>query len=122
MSESSNSNRVSVLPESGFVANQLGVAADLAQPGQGGEHVNLALVKPFLGHGFHDLLAAAAQFGQVKLALFLAQLAIAPLFDPFGQIFGDMFFEAPQQQRPQFGGKPPASDALGDSAFSPRGS
>ena len=45
----------------------------------------LPLIAAF-GHRVHDLLAAAAQFGQVKLALRLAQFAIAPLLDAVGQI------------------------------------
>ena len=80
--------KVSVLPEADSLPTRLRVTANLAQPGKGGQHVDLALIEPFLGHGFHDLLAAAAQFGQVKFALFLAQFAIAALLDAIGQIFG----------------------------------
>ena len=89
------------------------MAANLAQARERGEHVNLALVEPFSRDGLHDLLAAAAQFGQVKFALRFAQFAIAALLDAIGQILGDMFFQAAQQQRAQLGGKPAAGDALG---------
>ena len=90
------------------------MAADLAQARERGEHVNLALVETLFGDGLHDLLAAAAQFGQVKFALLFAQFAIAALLDAVGQILGDVLLQAAQQQRTQFGGKPPAGDALGD--------
>ena len=70
----------------GIVADQLRMAANLAQAGQRRQDVNGASLQAALGHGIHDLLAAAAQFGQVKLPLLLAQLAIAPLLDAVRQI------------------------------------
>ena len=89
------------------------MAANLAQPREGGQHVNLALVEALLGHGLHHLLAAAAQFGQVELALLVAQLAVAALLDAVGQILGHVLLEPAQQQRAQLGREPPAGDALG---------
>jgi hypothetical protein len=53
----------------------------------------------------HDLLAAAAQLGQVQLALVLAEFAVAALLDAVGQILRDLLLEAAQQQRPQLGGE-----------------
>ena len=97
----------------GVVADEFGVAADLAQAGEGGQHVDLALVEALFGDGLHDLVAAAAQFGQIKFALFVAQLAIAALLDAVGQIFGDVLLEPAQKQRAQLGGEPAAGDALG---------
>ena len=52
------------------------MAANLAQARERGQHMDLALVKPFFSNCFHDQIAAAAQFGQVKFALFLAQLFV----------------------------------------------
>jgi hypothetical protein len=66
------------------------VATNLAQARERGENVNFALADPFFSDGFHHLLAAAAQFGEVKFPLFITQLAIAPLFDAIGQVFRDM--------------------------------
>ena len=92
------------------------MAANLAQPRERGEDVHLALVQALLGDGVHDLVAAAAQFGEVKFPLLVAERAIAPLLDAVGQILGDVLFQAAQQQRPQFGRKPAARDALGSRA------
>ena len=89
------------------------MAADLAQPREGGQHVHLALVEALLGHGLHDLLAAAAQFGQVELALLVAQLAVAALLDAVGQILRDVLLQPAQQQRAQLGREPAPGDALG---------
>ena len=69
------------LPRESVVAHQLRVAADLAQPGEGGQHVHLALGQALLGDALEHLIAAAAQFGQVELALFLAQDAVAAFLD-----------------------------------------
>ena len=60
----------------------------------------------------HHLFAAAAQFRQIELSLRLAQLAIAPLLDAFGQIARDFCFKTAQKQRPQFGREAAAGNAL----------
>ena len=73
----------------------------------------LLLLRPLLGDGLHDLVAAAAQFGQIKFALLVAELAIAALLDAVGQILGDVLLQAAQQQRAQLGREPAAGDALG---------
>ena len=73
------------------------MTADLAQPRERGEHVHLALVEAFLGDGLHDLLAAAAQFGEIKFPLFFAQFAIAALLDAVRQILRDLLLQAAQQ-------------------------
>ena len=93
------------------------MAADLAQPRERGQHVHLALVEALLLDGLHDLVAAAAQFGQVKFPLLVAERTIAPLLDAVGQILGDVFLQAAQQQRTQLGRKPFARDALGGFGF-----
>src|SRR5690349_19295286 len=88
------------------------MAADLTQTSEGGEHVNLALAESFFRDGFHHLLAAPAEFRQVKLALFIAELAIAALLDSFRQILRDMPFQTPEEQRTKFGREAAAGDAL----------
>ena len=70
----------------GVAADELRVAADLAQPREGGQHMYLALIEALLSHRLHHLFAAAAQFSQVKLALLFTKLAVPPLFDPVRQI------------------------------------
>src|ERR1700722_5796129 len=88
------------------------MAANLAQAGEGGEHVNFALVDALLGDGGEDLFAAAAEFGEVEFALFVAELAIAALFDAVGQVLGDALLEAAEQKGPELGGEAAAGDAL----------
>src|SRR6185436_9816253 len=61
----------------------------------------------------HDLVAAPAEFSEVKFALLVVKLAVAPLFDAIGQISGDVFFQPPEHERAQPGGKTAAGDALG---------
>ena len=102
------------LAGSGVVADQLRMAANLAQARERGQHMNLALVEAFFGDGLHDLFAAAAQFGQIKFPLLFAQFAIAPLLDAVRQIFGDVLLQAAQHERTQLGGKAAARDALRD--------
>jgi hypothetical protein len=46
-SGSSSSKRVSVLPEAASLPTRVRVAADLAEPGEGGEDVDLLLASPF---------------------------------------------------------------------------
>src|SRR6058998_3362285 len=87
----------------GVAADEFGMAADLAQAGEGGQDMDFALVEALFQHGAHHLLAAAAQLGQVKLALLVAERAIAALLDALGQIFGDMFLEAAQKEGTEFG-------------------
>ena len=101
----------------GVVADELRMAANLAQARERGQHVHLALVEALLGDGLHDLVAAAAQFGEVKFPLLVAERAIAAFLDAVGQILGDVFLQAAQQQRAQLGRKPPARDALGRFGF-----
>ena len=96
----------------GVAADELRVAADLAQTRERGEHMYLALIEALLGHRLHHLLAAAAQFGQVKLALLFAKLAVAALFDAVRQILGYVLLEPAQQQRAQLGRQPASGDAL----------
>jgi hypothetical protein len=54
------------------VAYQFRMAADLAQARETSEDVNLAFVESLFGHRLQDLLAGAAQLGQIKLSLRLA--------------------------------------------------
>src|SRR5690242_6400246 len=75
--------------------------------------MDLALADAFFGDRFHDLLAAAAQLGEVKLALFVSKLAVTALFDAVRQIFGDVFLQTTQEKRTQLRGEPAAGDALG---------
>src|SRR5437879_13271394 len=96
-----------------IVTDQFWMATNLPQAGESGQDVNLAFVEAFLGDGLHDLLAAAAQFGQVKFALLVTKLAIAALLDAIGQIFGDVLFQAAQEQGPKPGRKTAAGAALG---------
>jgi len=60
----------------------------------------------------HDLVAAAAQFGQVKLPLFVAERTIAALLNAVGQVLRDILFQTAQQQWAQPGREPFARDAL----------
>jgi hypothetical protein len=119
MSVSSNSNRFRFARAESLPTNW--VAANLAQPREGGQHMYLALVQALLGHRLHHLLAAAAQFGQVKLALLVAKLAVAALLDALGQIFGHVLLEAAQQQRAQLGRQPAPGMRCAGSAASPPG-
>ena len=59
-------------PRSAVVADQLRMAADLTQARERGQHMNFALVEPFLRNRLHHLLAAATQFGQIEFSLRLA--------------------------------------------------
>src|SRR5438552_2961297 len=70
------------------------VAANLAQPRQRSQHMDLALIKTFFSHRFHYFLASASHFSQIKLALFLAQIASASLLYALRQVPGDKLFEA----------------------------
>src|SRR4051794_13407527 len=88
------------------------MAANLAKARERGEHMNLALADSFFGDRFHDLLAAATQFSQIKFPLVIAQLAIAALFDAVGQVFRNVLFQPAQEQRTQSGGEPSSSNAL----------
>src|ERR1051326_1894658 len=88
------------------------MATNLPQASKGSQHMNFALVEAFLGDGFHHLLAAPTQFGEVELPLFLAELAIAPLFDTVGQVLGDVLLEPADQQWTQLRGQPASGDAL----------
>ena len=87
------------MPEARIVANEFRMAANLAQPGERGEHVNFALLHALFGDRLHDLFAAATKFGEVKFPLLLAQLAIATLLDTVGQVFSHLAFETAQHQR-----------------------
>ena len=68
---------------------------------------------PCVGDDLHDLVAAAAQFREIKFALLFAQFAIAALLDAVRQILRDVLLQAAQQERAQFGRKAAARDALG---------
>ena len=100
------------LAAGGVAADERGMAADLAQARERGEHVHLALVQALRLDRLHHLVAAAAQFGQIQFALLVAQRAIAAFLDAVGQILRHVFLQAAQQQRAQLGRKPPARDAL----------
>src|SRR5437763_14069463 len=90
------------------------MAADLAQASERGEDMHFALREAVLADGLHDLLAAAAEFGQIELALIFAKRAIAALFDTIRKIFRDLFLQAAQHDRPQLRGKPFACDFLAE--------
>ena len=96
----------------GIVADQVRVAADLPQPGERRQHVDFAFGHAFFGHRLHDLLAAAAQFGQVQFALLLGQFAVPAFLDAIGQILRHLPFEPAQHERAEFGSQPPARDFL----------
>src|SRR5262249_37090394 len=96
----------------GLVADQPWMAADLTQPGERGQDMNLAFVAAPLRNSLHDLLAAAAKFGQVQFALFFTQLAVTSLFNAIGQVFGHVLLEAAQEQRSQFRREPLTGNAL----------
>ena len=72
------------------------MAADLAQARKGGEDVHLGLVQALGLHGFHHLVAAAAEFREVQFALFLAQRTVAAFLDAVGQILRDVLLQAAQ--------------------------
>ncbi len=72
----------------------------------------MLLLRPCSATACSIWLAAAAQFGEIQFALFVAERAVAAFLDAVGQIFGDVLFQAAQQQRTQLGGKPFARDAL----------
>ena len=94
---------------SGVVSHELRVAANLAQPGERRQDVHFAFAQAVLADGLHDLLAAAAQFSQIKFALLFAERAIAPLLDAIRQVFGDLLFQAPKHERTQLGGEAAAA-------------
>jgi hypothetical protein len=52
-----------------------------------------------------ERLAAALQFGEIKLALALGELAIDPLLDAVGQILRDLLFQAAQHDGPHAAGE-----------------
>ena len=58
------------------VADELRVAANLAQARERGQYVHLGFGEALLGDGLHDLIAAAAEFGEVELALGFERAAI----------------------------------------------
>lgn len=89
------------------------MTANLAEAGESGQDMDFAFGQAFVAHGLEDLLPAAAQFGQVKLSLFLAQFAIPAFFDAVGEILSDLALEAAEHERAEFGGKAPTGDFLG---------
>jgi hypothetical protein len=105
----------------GIVADQLGVATDLAQTSERGQDVHFAFGEALFLDGFKDLITAAAQFREVKFSLRVAQFAVAPFLDAFGEIFGDLSFEAAEHEGAQFGGEPAAGNFLGPSVVIPAG-
>src|SRR5258708_35398640 len=88
------------------------MTADLPQAREGSQDVNLAFIQPFLSHRLENLFPAAAQFGQIKFSLSIAEVAIAALFDSIRQILGHLMLEPAQQEWTQLGGKTAARDAL----------
>src|SRR5687767_4850851 len=95
------------------------MTANLAQPCQRGEHMDLALVESLFRDDLCDLFAAPAEFGQVQLALVFAKFAVAALLDAVWQILRDLLLQASQHQRPQLRGKPAARNFLhGNGALS----
>jgi hypothetical protein len=70
------------------------MAANLPQPCEGGQHVHLALVETLFGDGLHDLVAAAAQFGQVQFPLIVAERTVTAFFNPVRQIFRHVLLKA----------------------------
>ncbi len=75
------------------------MAANLSQPRERGENVHLAFVQALFRDGGLNLVAAAAQFGEVKFPLLVAERTIQTFLDAVGQILGDVLFQAAQQQR-----------------------
>src|SRR6266849_5526259 len=75
--------------------------------------MHFALVQSLLGDGLHDLLPAAAEFGEIKFSLRLAQFAIAAFLDSVRKVLGDLPFETSQEEWAQFGGEATPGDALG---------
>lgn len=85
------------------IADQTGVTANLSKASECGENMHLALGKTVLAYGFHDLLATATEFCEVKFALFLIQRAIAALLNAVGQIFRDLFLQPAKEQGAELG-------------------
>ena len=112
-SESSNSNSVSVLPEAESLPTSDGWQQTWRRRVSAASTCILLLLRPCSATACIDLVAAAAQFGQIKFPLLVAELAIAALLDAVGQILRDVLLQPAQQQRAQLGRKPPARDALG---------
>jgi hypothetical protein len=82
---SSNSKSVSVLPEAESLPTSCGWQ-QIWRKRVKAARTWMVLPLTAFGHRVHDLFAAAAQFGQVKFPLRLAQFAIAPLLDAVRQI------------------------------------
>ncbi len=112
-SGSSNSNSVSVLPEAESLPTSAGWQQIWRNRVSAASTCILLLFRPCSWHGLHDLVAAAAQFGEIKFPLLVAQRTIAALLDAIRQILGDVLFQAAQQQRAQLGRKPAARNTLG---------
>ena len=91
------------LARNAVVADEPGMAADLTQAGERRQDVHLGLGHTLLLHGLHHLLAAAAQLGQVQLALIVVQLAVAAFLDAVGQVLGHLLLHAAQHDRAQLG-------------------
>ena len=122
-SGSSSSKNASNFPEPSRAvgAGERGMTADLAQPRQRGENRDAPLrALARVSAERVDQRAAAPQLGEIELALARRELAVAPLFDPFGQLGGDLLFQAPQQHRAQLRGeqapRAPAGHPRGRSA------
>ena len=87
------------LARNAVVADEPWMAANLAQAGERCQDVHLGLGHTLLLHGLHNLLAAAAQLGQVQFALIVVQFAVAALLDAVRQILGHLLLEAAQHDR-----------------------
>jgi hypothetical protein len=68
------------------------MTADLPQASKRGEDVHLAFVEALFLDRLHHLVAAAAEFGQIKFPLLVAERTIAAFLDAVGQIFRDVLF------------------------------
>ena len=95
-----------------IVADEVRVAANLAQTREGREDVHFTFGDALFGHSLHDPLAAATQFGQVKFTLRFTEFAIAPLLDAVGQILRDLPFKPSQHERAKSRGQTAARDFL----------
>ena len=117
---SSSSNRVSVLPEAVSLPTSVGWQQIWRRRVRAASTCMRLWARPLVLEGLHDLIAAAAELGEVKLALVLAEIAVAAFLDAVGQVFGDLLLEAAEHEGAELGGEPAAVDALAGGFFAGR--
>ena len=86
-----------------LAAGERRMAANLAQARERGEDVHARLARRGVERGKH--LAAALQFGEIKFALVLGELAVEALLDAVGQILRDVLLQAAQHDRTHAAGE-----------------